>query len=62
MTIKPFQRIMAISDVDIAQMVDLVTRAHHAVPASNHVLIHLFHAAKTIASDQATVGVDKFEH
>ena len=62
MTIEPFQRFMAISDVDVAQMVHLVTGAYHAVPAFDHVLVHVFHAAKAAAPDQGAVGVREPEH
>ena len=48
---------MAISDVDIAQVIYLVAWAHHAVPASYHVLVHLFHRTETVSSDQASISV-----
>ena len=62
MTIEPFQRFMAISDVDVAQMVHFITGAYHAVPTLDHVLVHLFNAAETAASDQSTISVSEPEH
>ena len=62
MTIEPFQRIMAISDVYVTQMIHLVTWAHHAVLALDHMFVHIFHRTKTATSDQAAVCVLKAQY
>ena len=56
-TVEPFGCCMTIFHVDVAQMIDLVAWTHNAVPAFNHVFVHLFNTTKAIATDQCAVCV-----
>ena len=53
---------MAIIYEYIAQVIYFISRPHNTVPPLDHVLVHLFNAAETAASDQSAISVREPEH